>query len=79
MSKAGERLIAAAKEAKRLSDEGFARRVDIELDARGYPTSHPLRIEARVRYGAPSILEPDNTKRKGDYPTPQQAAPRPPF
>ena len=65
MTKAGKRLIAAAKEAKRLSDEGFARRVDIELDARGYPTNHPLRIEARVRYGVSSVLEPDHTKGEG--------------
>lgn len=57
MTKAGEKLIAAAKEARELSDRGFARRVDTELDALGYPKSHELRIAARTRCGLPGILE----------------------
>lgn len=33
-----------------LSDDGFARRVDAELDALGYPQGHFLRIAAQARF-----------------------------
>ena len=33
-----------------LSDEGFARRVDAELDLLGYPRNHVLRLAAQARF-----------------------------
>ena len=38
----------------KLSDAGFARRVEMELSALGYPERHVLRIAARVRITEPS-------------------------
>lgn len=56
-----------------LTNEGFARRVDAELDALGYPENHTLRNAAKQRFSInwrddpTAIVEDDEPMVGRDY------------